>query len=132
MNDDWLTLAACRGMDSAIFFPEEGRPADPRARQTCAICPVSDNCMNAALDNSERFGIWAGTSHEDRQPLRTARSTRQAEAQCGTDSGYYRHRRTVNPATGERGKPCDACKSAHTKAQRDRDVARRMANAAAA
>jgi hypothetical protein len=28
-------------------------------------------------------------------------------AQCGTDSGYYRHRRKLNE------EPCDACKAAH-------------------
>lgn len=42
-------------------------------------------------------------------------------AECGTDGGYYRHRRTLKE------KPCNACKTAHSQAERDRAVRRRVA-----
>ena len=37
------------------------------------------------------------------------------EAICGTDAGYYRHRRKY------REPACEACKAAHRQAERDRD-----------
>lgn len=43
--------------------------------------------------------------------LRRAKRVRGAVAKCGTDSGYYRHRRTL-------GEPaCDDCKHAHSQAE---------------
>lgn len=38
--------------------------------------------------------------------------TTRIPAKCGTDSGYYRHRRTLKE------EPCDACKAAHAAAIR--------------
>ena len=35
-------------------------------------------------------------------------------AQCGTDSGYYRHRRTLHEPA------CDACRMAHAAAEKQR------------
>jgi len=40
--------------------------------------------------------------------------TRRQPAKCGTDGGYYRHRRITNT------EPCDACKRAHADWKRQR------------
>lgn len=42
-------------------------------------------------------------------------------AKCGTDGGYYRHRRTLKEA------PCDACRAAHSKATREREQRKKVA-----
>jgi hypothetical protein len=41
-------------------------------------------------------------------------ATAKGQSQCGTESGYYRHRRLA------RETPCAACKAAHTAAARRR------------
>jgi WhiB family transcriptional regulator, redox-sensing transcriptional regulator len=69
--DPWQWLAACRGMDTAIWFPElqVGRPTTcgspsmdttALARSICAGCIVSDICRAEALEREETSGIWGG------------------------------------------------------------------------
>lgn len=71
MIDEWKERAACRGMETNIFFPM-GRPAeaaDSAAREVCARCPVIRPCLDWALKH-ETDGFWAGTSPRDRYKLR--------------------------------------------------------------
>lgn len=72
MIDEWKDRAACKGMDSDIFFPVKGRPteaAEVTAREACARCPVIRPCLDWALKH-EVDGFWAGTSPRDRYKLR--------------------------------------------------------------
>lgn len=64
----WRDRAACRGMDSAIFFVERGAPAD-QARLVCDRCSVQRDCLDFALDHAEPYGIWGGKSVYQRQQL---------------------------------------------------------------
>ena len=61
----WHAEAACRGMDSAIFFPERGVTA-AKARAVCATCSVAVQCHASAVANDEA-GVWAGTSERERR-----------------------------------------------------------------
>lgn len=105
----WETRAACRGLDTTLFFVDPGNPVDA-ACHVCATCPVQTECLAHALHN-ERHGIWGGTSEKQRRRLRlqlrisTPRVGGPAGAECGTESGYNRHRRD-----GEH--PCAACATA--------------------
>ena len=74
----WLTRAACRGMDPELFFPERGEPTEP-AKAVCAGCPVRGECLDYALTNVERFGIWGGLSERERRAIRR----RQVRARRG-------------------------------------------------
>lgn len=67
---DWRSQAACRGMDTKLFFPERGHalPKTP-----CAACPVKAECLAFALDNREKFGCWGGMSERQRVNLRRGR-----------------------------------------------------------
>lgn len=65
----WTRLAACRGMDPAVFFPGRGAPTS-EAKAVCARCPVKAECLKAALEERERFGIWGGFSERERRRLR--------------------------------------------------------------
>jgi WhiB family redox-sensing transcriptional regulator len=68
---DWMALAACRDASPAIFFPPPSRTAAP-AKRVCAGCPVQAECLEYALENGERFGIWGGMSERERRRLRPA------------------------------------------------------------
>lgn len=70
----WTDRGACRapGIDPSIFFPGQGEDARP-AKDICARCPVSAECLEFALDNGERFGIWGGTSQRERRAIHRAR-----------------------------------------------------------
>lgn len=69
-RDRWRAEAACRGMDTNLFYPE-GRGSTLRAREqiakaVCAGCPVALQCRQAAGETVERFGIWGGLTESER------------------------------------------------------------------
>ena len=68
----WPT-AGCRGMDPALFFPSRGEDVKA-AQRVCAACPVAAECLDYAMANNERFGIWGGTSERQRLRLRRSRA----------------------------------------------------------
>lgn len=69
-QDSWRALAACRGMDTDIFYPEgRGRALRMRediAKQICDECPVATECRQAAGEHPERYGIWGGRTEGER------------------------------------------------------------------
>lgn len=77
---DWQESALCRGMDSDLFFsPESERGLAKRqrvgqAKEVCARCPVVERCRSHALESHEPYGVWGGTTPEERQRLLTPRS----------------------------------------------------------
>ena len=79
---NWRTAAACLMADPDLFFPIS--PAGPserqiaRAKAICARCPVRPECLEFALSQGLAYGIWGGTTPEDRQ--RDRRRKRRAAA----------------------------------------------------
>jgi WhiB family transcriptional regulator, redox-sensing transcriptional regulator len=71
----WRLRAACRQVDSAVFFPPDGeRPPQRDARETrakaiCASCPVLRQCAAYAIRYGERYGVWGGLSEREREAL---------------------------------------------------------------
>lgn len=72
----WQDLAACKGLDTAAFYPptpgEEGiaqseyRAGQARAAEakaTCQGCPVSEECTEAGMYEP---GIWGGQTDRER------------------------------------------------------------------
>jgi WhiB family redox-sensing transcriptional regulator len=46
----WRKHAACRGMDTSLFYPESGFNGQKKQRQAqavCAACPVKAECLQA-------------------------------------------------------------------------------------
>ena len=80
----WLEHAACVGTDTAIFFVRRGEPAR-QALAICARCPVRPECLEFALVNDERFGIWGGTTETRRRRMRRAPPTSAAERVTAMD-----------------------------------------------
>jgi WhiB family redox-sensing transcriptional regulator len=65
----WRAVAACRGLDSALFFPKRGEsPAEAVA--VCGGCVVRADCATYALESGQRFGIWGGLSGRQRRRAR--------------------------------------------------------------
>jgi WhiB family transcriptional regulator, redox-sensing transcriptional regulator len=70
---DWRAHAACRDEDPELFFPVgTSGPAVlqvEQARQVCLRCRVSGPCLAWALASGQEFGVWGGTSEDERQAL---------------------------------------------------------------
>jgi WhiB family redox-sensing transcriptional regulator len=76
----WQSRANCMGVDPDLFFPERGA-STREAKEVCRGCVVRQDCLDFALDNGEKFGIWGGMSERERRRLRRARAIeRRAQA----------------------------------------------------
>ncbi len=69
----WQRQANCMGVDPDLFFPERGA-STREAKEVCRGCVVREECLEYALTNSEKFGIWGGLSERERRRIRRARS----------------------------------------------------------
>lgn len=66
---DWQDAAECQNHDPDLFFPERGSPGDS-AKRVCVTCTVRLECLEYALANGERYGIWGGLTERERTRLR--------------------------------------------------------------
>ena len=71
----WQEEAACRGVDSSVFFPVTG-DAFATARRYCETCPVKFACLDHAL-RYEDDGFWGGMSPEERRKFKKRIGDRQ-------------------------------------------------------
>ncbi len=65
----WQERALCAETDPEAFFPEKGG-STREAKKICTGCEVKAECLEFALENDERFGIWGGLSERERRRLR--------------------------------------------------------------
>lgn len=66
----WMDDALCRQVDCGdIWFVDKGESTKP-AKRVCALCPVAAECLQYALDNDERFGVFGGLSERERRRLK--------------------------------------------------------------
>lgn len=109
----WYADASCAQTDPELFFP--GKGGSPKAaKRICARCPVAAQCLEYALENDEAFGVWGGTTENQRRGMRRntthlrvvddapARRRRANAPECGTEAGAQAHRRRAE-------KPCPKC-----------------------
>lgn len=69
----WRESAACRDLDTEIFFPDSESDAAP-ALGVCAVCPVRDQCLEFALTTRQNDGVWGGTTEAERKRIRRRRT----------------------------------------------------------
>lgn len=69
----WRADAACRNLDTEIFFPDSESDAGP-ALEVCAVCPVRAECLDWAIVNRQHDGIWGGTTESERKRIRRRRA----------------------------------------------------------
>ena len=65
----WQADALCAQTDPEAFFPEKGG-STREAKRVCESCEVRSECLEYALANDERFGIWGGMSERERRRLK--------------------------------------------------------------
>lgn len=68
MSTEWMAQAACRDIDPAVFFPNDGLGVQA-AQHICATCPVVAECLEYALDNRIDHGVWGGCSERERRRI---------------------------------------------------------------
>lgn len=75
MSDNgWRDQASCKDSPGG-FFPTTGELIDPAIYDRCERCPVVMRCLNYALDNKIKHGIWGGKSNRQREKLRKLRAS---------------------------------------------------------
>ncbi|MCW2674277.1 MAG: WhiB family transcriptional regulator [Frankiales bacterium] len=65
----WQDQALCAQTDPEAFFPEKGG-STREAKRICIGCEVKQECLEYALMQDERFGIWGGLSERERRRLK--------------------------------------------------------------
>jgi len=74
--DTWQHRGACRGPQSAVFFPPaqferkvDRLERERRAKAICADCVVRRECLGYALEIREPHGIWGGLNENERREM---------------------------------------------------------------
>jgi transcription elongation factor Elf1 len=65
-SDDWMEQAACaeEWVDPRLFHSSKQEEKD-EAKSICASCPVRFECLKAALDEHEKWGIRGGVDEKE-------------------------------------------------------------------
>lgn len=82
----WQLQANCLGVDPDLFFPERGA-STKEAKAVCRGCVVREDCLEYALANGEKFGIWGGLSERERRKIRRQRALARAAAASQSATG---------------------------------------------
>lgn len=71
MVEDWRKEAACRGQDPNLYVPEKKSSRDTTHydKTTCNACPVQSQCLDYALSNRAKKGLWGGTTPKQREKM---------------------------------------------------------------
>lgn len=81
-TDHWRADSACRDADLNLFFPAGVTgPAERQIREAkaiCAACPVRQTCLSFAIETNQEYGIWGGTTEDERRVLRRAWRVRRS------------------------------------------------------
>lgn len=64
----WMDQGLCASADPEAWFPDKGG-STREAKAICRRCTVAAECLDYALTNQERFGIWGGLSERQRRRL---------------------------------------------------------------
>jgi len=90
----WQAQAACRGLQTTLFFHPEAERGyahmrrEAAAKAVCRRCPVIEACRRHALQVGEAYGIWGGLSAEERE--HQLRGRRRVELVPGATSSRER------------------------------------------
>ena len=79
LDTTWQEFSNCLGVDPDLFFPERGA-STREAKEVCRGCVVREDCLEFALANGEKFGIWGGMSERERRRIRRQRALEREAA----------------------------------------------------
>jgi WhiB family redox-sensing transcriptional regulator len=69
--EDWEEFASCKGSDTEIFFNNSRK-----AKEICAECLVSAECLEFAITHRKNYGVWGGATVHEREVIRAKRRSR--------------------------------------------------------
>ena len=69
LSSSWQERALCAQTDPEAFFPEKGGSTRD-AKRVCLSCDVRVECLEYAMEQDERFGIWGGLSERERRRMK--------------------------------------------------------------
>lgn len=78
---EWQYKGACRDADPEVFFLEHGERArsktkkEQKAITICRSCPVIKECLEHALKVPELYGVWGGTTADQRLRILNKKTT---------------------------------------------------------
>jgi len=55
----WEDLASCAEIETSAFFSDD-LDEIVQAKRLCLSCPVRTDCLDAAVERKEQYGIWGG------------------------------------------------------------------------
>jgi WhiB family redox-sensing transcriptional regulator len=77
VSQAWRADAACRDHPHPEWWLPVAVKREPKeydaARQICRTCPVIGDCLDHALRDNEREGMWGGHTPKERWRIRKAR-----------------------------------------------------------
>ena len=85
LDTAWKDYSNCLGVDPDLFFPERGA-STREAKEVCRSCVVQNDCLEYALQNGEKFGIWGGMSERERRRIRRQRALEREAAERAAEA----------------------------------------------
>ena len=112
----WLADARCDTSSGLDWYSTSTRMISA-CKAVCETCPVIHDCLEAAMNEQDAWGIWGGLTVGERRELASQRGTAPpaGKGPHGTNARYAKH-----------GCRCNGCRDAHTTYERER--AARKAN----
>lgn len=76
-STEWMDKAECSKHPQIVFHIPDGNLVKgnkvvqlyARAKLICKVCPVIEDCLNFALENKMREGVWGGKSPVERERI---------------------------------------------------------------
>jgi WhiB family transcriptional regulator, redox-sensing transcriptional regulator len=76
LKQEWRTDATCRDLDPDLFFPVgvTGMAVEQIdvAKAYCQTCHARGACLDFAITTNQEYGVWGGTTEDERRVLRRA------------------------------------------------------------
>lgn len=79
LDTSWHRHGACTTADPELFYHPEGETGPAKTQRisdaaaVCNTCPVLATCRTQHMN--EQFGVWGGLSEDQRQAIRSGRTT---------------------------------------------------------
>ena len=76
LKQEWRDDATCRDLDPDLFFPigVTGMAVEQidAAKEYCVNCAAQRECLEFAITTNQEYGVWGGTTEDERRVLRRA------------------------------------------------------------
>lgn len=71
-TEEEFDSAACKSVGYEAFYEEDmtKRAHFKMLKTICSSCPITNRCLEVAIANDEKFGVWGGLTPEERHRLK--------------------------------------------------------------